>query len=186
MIKGFDRGFRPVFAEQARTAVWGPGGGEIRPSLEVRGSRLLSGQSGAQGIGTGNAEILVYEVTGPTADLRVNGDPSDAVSTSGPVSIEYTIRGGSGGELFLALEAPALGIPWSYRNAAGAWVPLPANLAEVPALGPAPPDGDHTLYSGALPPGTYTLCLGYDLLPDGRLDLTGAVYDCTTLRAVEP
>jgi len=44
-----------------KSVIWGPEGGEIRPSLEVSGNRLFSGQSSGQGIGTGNAEVYVFE-----------------------------------------------------------------------------------------------------------------------------
>ncbi|MBI5709146.1 MAG: T9SS type A sorting domain-containing protein [Candidatus Eisenbacteria bacterium] len=61
-IKIFDGGFRMVHQELIRTTVWGPGGGEIRPSLEVRGNRIFSGQSAGASLGSGNAQVLVYEV----------------------------------------------------------------------------------------------------------------------------
>jgi hypothetical protein len=59
-IKIFDKDWRLIHQEQVKTAPWGPGGGEIRPSLEVAGNRIFSGQSGSQGIGRGNAEIYVF------------------------------------------------------------------------------------------------------------------------------
>ncbi len=117
-------------------------------------------------------------VEGPALHLRVNGDPAATVTTTNPVTVAYTIRGGQGQELFLVLDAPAMHVPWSYRNAAGQWVPLPANLADVTPFGTAPADGDYTLYTGVVPAGAYTLCLGYDLTSNGHLDLTAAVYDC--------
>lgn len=60
MIKIFDANFTLVDQKLVKSVAWGPEGGEIRPSLEVQGSRLLSGQSGGQGIGVGNAEVYVY------------------------------------------------------------------------------------------------------------------------------
>jgi hypothetical protein len=42
----------------------------------------------------------------------------------------------------------------------------------------APADGDYTLYTGTVPAGTYTLCLGYDTVINGRLDMDSTVYDC--------
>jgi hypothetical protein len=110
----------------------------------------------------------------------VNGDSSATVTTTNPVTVAYTIRGGAGQEFFMALDAPAMGIPLSYRNAAGQWVPLPANLADVTPFATAPGDGDYTLYTGTVPPGTYTLCLGYDQMNNGRLDMATAIYDCVT------
>ena len=61
-IRVFDQEFNAVYAERVRSVVWGPGGGEMRPSLEVMGDRLLSGQSAGQGLGQGNAEIWVYQI----------------------------------------------------------------------------------------------------------------------------
>ena len=61
-IRVFDQEFNAVYAERVRSVVWGPGGGEMRPSLEVMGDRLFSGQSAGQGLGQGNAEIWVYQI----------------------------------------------------------------------------------------------------------------------------
>ncbi len=60
-IKMLDADFRPLYGEKVRTTGWGPDGGELRPSLEVFGSRIFSGQSGGLGLGRGDAEIYVYE-----------------------------------------------------------------------------------------------------------------------------
>jgi len=61
VIKIFDTKFNLVRKEIVKTTSWGPSGGEIRPSLEVMGNRIFSGQSSGQGIGKGNAEVYVYE-----------------------------------------------------------------------------------------------------------------------------
>ena len=61
MIKIFDNDFNLLLGEQVKETLWGKDGGEIRPSLEVFGNRIYSGQSAGQGIGTGNAGIYVYE-----------------------------------------------------------------------------------------------------------------------------
>ncbi len=61
-IKIFDKDFNAVHAERVKSTVWGPGGGEMRPSLEVSGNRLFFGQSGGQGLGQGNAEVEVYQI----------------------------------------------------------------------------------------------------------------------------
>lgn len=71
-----------------------------------------------------------------------------------------------------------MNIPLSYRNAAGQWIPLPANLADVTPFATAPADGDYTLHAGTVPTGTYTLCLGYDTVSNSHLNLDSAVYDC--------
>ncbi len=60
-IKVFDGDFSLVHEEKVRSTKWGAGGGEMRPSLEVMGSRVFSGQSAGDSLGTGNAEVWVYE-----------------------------------------------------------------------------------------------------------------------------
>lgn len=62
-IKIFDKDFNLIHEEKVRSTVWGPGGGEMRPSLEVLGNRIFSGQSSGQSLGTGNAEVYIYETT---------------------------------------------------------------------------------------------------------------------------
>jgi hypothetical protein len=61
-VKVYDRDFNIVQSEIIKATIWGPSGGEIRPSLEVSENRVLSGQSSGEGIGHGNAEIYVYEI----------------------------------------------------------------------------------------------------------------------------
>jgi len=61
VIKIFDNSFNLLLKETVKSTIWGPVGGEIRPSLEISGNRIFSGQSSGQGIGAGNAEIYVYE-----------------------------------------------------------------------------------------------------------------------------
>ena len=61
-IKVFDWDFNMVHGEQVRTTVWGPGGGELRPSLERMGDRIFSGQSTGASLGSGDAEVVVYQV----------------------------------------------------------------------------------------------------------------------------
>lgn len=85
--------------------------------------------------------------------------------------------------MFLVLNAPAMGIVWSYLNAAGQWIPLPANLADItPFTTSSPADGTHTLFTGSVPVGDYELYLGCDFVKNGHLDYTGGtsingVYD---------
>ncbi|MBI2841311.1 MAG: carboxypeptidase regulatory-like domain-containing protein [Acidobacteria bacterium] len=75
-IKMFDANFELVHAEEVRSTVWGPGGGEVRPSLEVLRSRVFSGQSTGQDLGAGDAGIWLYEIEdsgrvyGTVADKR--------------------------------------------------------------------------------------------------------------------
>ena len=62
VIKIFDKNFDLLSKEIARSVVWGPGGGEMRPSLEVYGNTLYSGQSTGASMGSGNGQIIVYEM----------------------------------------------------------------------------------------------------------------------------
>ncbi len=61
-IKAFNQDFNFVLQEMVRSTVWGPGGGELRPSLEVRGNRIFPGQSTGESLGSGNANIYLYEM----------------------------------------------------------------------------------------------------------------------------
>lgn len=131
-------------------------------------------------VGYMNAGVLDVVDLGPSLALRVNGDSSATVTATNPVTVDYTIRGGAGQEFFLVLDAPAMNIPLSYRNAAGQWVSLPVNLANVTPFATASADGDHMLYTGTVPAGSYTLCLGYDTVNNGSLNIGNAVYDCVT------
>ncbi|MEW6363336.1 MAG: carboxypeptidase-like regulatory domain-containing protein [Acidobacteriota bacterium] len=61
-IKVLDLNFNPVLSEVVRSTVWGPGGGELRPSLEVFQNRIFSGQSTGEALGSGDAAVWVYEL----------------------------------------------------------------------------------------------------------------------------
>lgn len=62
-IKVFDKDFKMIGSETVKTTIWGPSGGEIRPSLAIDGDRVISGQSSGQGLGKGNAEIYIYSIS---------------------------------------------------------------------------------------------------------------------------
>ncbi len=62
MIKVFDNGFNLIAEEVVRSVVWDTNNGEIRPSLEVSGNRIYSGQSTGATMGNGDAQIVVYEL----------------------------------------------------------------------------------------------------------------------------
>lgn len=62
VIKIFDSGFTLLHKEIVRSVAWGESGGEIRPSLEVAGKRIYSGQDTSRNLGTGNAEVYVYDL----------------------------------------------------------------------------------------------------------------------------
>ncbi len=62
IIKIFDGNFNLLLKQEVKSVQWGgTNGGEIRPSLEILGNRIYSGQDASQGVGTGNAEIYIYE-----------------------------------------------------------------------------------------------------------------------------
>jgi hypothetical protein len=63
-IKIFDHSFNRVHAELVKSVPWSTAGAAVlvRPSLEVAGTTIYSGQSGSQTLGAGNAEIYVYDV----------------------------------------------------------------------------------------------------------------------------
>lgn len=61
ILKIFDMNYNLVQKLAVKSIVAQPGGGEIRPSLEVRENRIFSGQSAGESLGSGNAEIVLYE-----------------------------------------------------------------------------------------------------------------------------
>src|SRR5262249_24782833 len=88
---------------------------------------------------------------------------------SGPLALNYEVRGCAGGEMFLLVRAPALGLDgFAYYSAAlAAFVPLPGTFSLVTpsvAGGPSTADGTGTLFTGTLPPGTYDFYLACDLV----------------------
>ncbi|MBI4931019.1 MAG: T9SS type A sorting domain-containing protein [Bacteroidetes bacterium] len=60
-IKIYDNNFNFVDTIMVKSTVWGPSGEEIRPSLDVYGSRIYSGQSMAPISGSGYAKVFVYD-----------------------------------------------------------------------------------------------------------------------------
>lgn len=93
-IKIFDKDFKLMYKEKVRSTRWGPGGGEIRPSLEVRENRIFSGQSTGESLGSGNAEIVLYEKI--TTSVDDNDSPLEKFSLSqnypNPFNPTTTIR----------------------------------------------------------------------------------------------
>ncbi len=176
-------------------------GPDTNPSFSPDGTRIVF-QSIRQGTVGGNDLFImnadgshVVQVTTTPAlekdpdwmggapnhlSVYINGNTSRTVTTTNPVTVEYAIRGGAGQEFFYALDAPALGVTWSYLNNAGAWVPFPEDVTQLTPFATAPADGDYLFYSGSVPAGHYLLCLGYDLQQNGHLDAESLVYDCVT------
>jgi hypothetical protein len=63
-IKIYNKDFSLVCQETVRTTIWGPSGGEIRPSIEILGTRIFSGQSNGTSLGNGTGEVSIYELNG--------------------------------------------------------------------------------------------------------------------------
>ena len=109
----------------------------------------------------------------PQVLLMVNNIAGGGAVTN-PVTVVYSLAGCQGKEMFLVVNAPAMGIPWSYLNAAGQFVPLPATLAAItPWMTSGPGDGSYPLYQGTAPKGNYEIYLGCDNLTNGHLDIDG-------------
>jgi hypothetical protein len=73
VFKVFDAQLNLVYKQKVRYTVWGPDGGELRPSLELAGGLTLSGQSTGQSLGHGNAEIYVYAPYEGPSSTRSDG-----------------------------------------------------------------------------------------------------------------
>ena len=117
---------------------------------------------------------------GQSVDLTVTSTgaifgvgPGTLASVTSPLTINYSIQGCSGQEMFLIINAPPLSIPLSYVNSSGALVsPLPNPLSLITPFVPAgPSNGTYALFSGSLPPGTYDLYFICDFIPDGHLNV---------------
>ncbi len=93
-IRAFDADFNPVYQQQVKSTAWGPGGGEIRPSLEVAGGAVFSGQSSGQSLGSGNAEVYVYELDSD-GDGTGNGADSDDDNDGYTDTVEAQVGTGS-------------------------------------------------------------------------------------------
>lgn len=178
-----------VYAADYRSGVYRTtdGGATWTPITAGLATRAVSSLAlSADGVylyaGTWGEGVFRLQTDAPVVQWTINGGlAGTAVTVSNPVTFSYTIQGGQGQELFLAVDAPALGLPFSYKNAAGQWVRLPANLATVTPFATAPADGDQALFSGPLPAGRYTACIGYDTTRNGTLDLAGAVSSCVAV-----
>ncbi|MBA4406752.1 hypothetical protein C0389_05705 [bacterium] len=68
ILNVFDMNYNLIQKFTVKNIVALPGGGEIRPSLEVRENRIFSGQSAGESIGSGNAEIILYEKIATSVD----------------------------------------------------------------------------------------------------------------------
>lgn len=93
--------------------------------------------------------------------------------TTNPFDVTLAVNGCFTQEMFLVLNAPSMGIPWSYLNTNGAWAPLPTPLSLItPWMSSGPADGLYTLFSGSVAPGgPWDLYLVCDFVPNGHLDI---------------
>lgn len=76
-IKIYDRNFDLVDTIKVKSTIWGPSGEEVRPSLEVFGNRIFSGQSIAPINGSGYAKVFVFETVTTSADNMENVLPRE-------------------------------------------------------------------------------------------------------------
>ncbi len=146
------------------------GGNSSDSSLNADGTRIafVSTSDLTGGNLDGNSEIFL--ASSPSIELAVIGSGPGPTLTN-PVSVSYTLQGCSDKEIFLVVNAPAMGMPWSYLGTLG-WVPLPADLSTVtPYLSGGQADGTYPLYAGTAPAGTYELYLGCDYVMDGHLNI---------------
>ncbi len=122
--------------------------------------------------------------SGARVTTTVNGLPgaSNLSVSPGFVNVQYTIR--SCPELYVIVNAPALGINWSYINSAGTAIGLPTLSAATPHRSGLA-DGTYTLYAASAAAGLYDVFLICDTVANGSLnqDQTGLSGVFTYLRA---
>ena len=158
------------------------GGFTGEPSINADGTRIafISSSDLTGSNPDGNREIFL--ASGRRVDLTVSGS-GPGPTLINPVTVKYSVQGCSGQEMFLVLNAPAMGIPWSYLNTSGAWVLLPTPLSLItPWMSSGPLDGTYLLFNGTAPAGTYELYLGCDFVNNGTLNIdaggnVNGVYD---------
>ncbi len=115
---------------------------------------------------------------GPSIGVFINGLSSSEVFISdspqgAAVQLSIEVNEIEGKELFFVLNAPALGVYWSYLNNKNQWVAVPpSNWAAIQPFRLAPPNGRHSLFgTQTLPTGTYEFYLGFDEGVDGHLNI---------------
>lgn len=144
------------------------GGDHYNPSINADGTRIAFSSNRNLTGGNPDSNHELFLASAPSVALQASG--SGPILTN-PVTVSYTVQGCSGKEIFLVVNAPAMGMPWSYLGALG-WVPLPTDLSTVtPYLSSGQADGVYSLYSGTAPAGTYDLYLGCDFVVDGHLNI---------------
>ena len=77
--------------------------------------------------------------------------------------------------MFVIVAAPSLGIPLAYVSGGGTTHPFPnppSLITPFATGGPLTTNGNHTLFSGSLPPGNYTVVVACDTTVNGHLDVT--------------
>ena len=109
-------------------------------------------------VDTANDELSLDLTVTSAAGVSGAGSGTAAIATN-PLTINYSASGCSGREMFVIVSAPPLGIPLSYYSG-GATHPLPDPLSLITPFvtgGPLTTNGTHTLFSGSLPAGNYTV-----------------------------
>jgi hypothetical protein len=108
--------------------------------------------------------------TGARVTTTINGLSGDVNRSVSPgfVNVQYTIR--SCPELYVIVNAPALGIVYSYINSAGTALALPTLSAATPHRSGLA-DGTYTLYAASAPAGLYDVYLICDTVSNGSLNL---------------
>ena len=103
----------------------------------------------------------------------VNGLPgaSNLILPAGFVNVQYAIR--SCPELYVIVNAPALGINWAYINSAGTALALPTLNVMTPHR-TSLADGTYILYAATAPVGLYDLYLMCDNAVNGTFDFTSS------------
>ncbi len=136
---------------------------------------VLGTPAGDSGGDSGGPSIQVYINGSSSSEVIIGSSASQATARESPqgaaVQLEIEVNEIEGRELFFVLNAPALGVSWSYLNANSQWVAVPLNWAAIQPFRLAPPNGRHSLFgTQTLPTGTYEFYLGFDYPVNGHLD----------------
>ncbi len=143
------------------------GSGSRGSSISSDGTRIAFDSDSDLTGGNADGNYEIFLAGGSLVELQASGSGPGPTLVN-PVTVTYSVQGCSGKEMYLILNAPAMGIAWSYLSATG-WIPLPADLATITPFGSGPVDSTYSLFSGTAPTGTYELYLGCDNVLDGHL-----------------
>ncbi len=172
-----DSALTGVTAGSPTNATTGDGAGNSGAAYVFFGAEA-SGDSGGPSIGV-TINGLSLSSTEP---IIISETPQGA-----PVQLAIEVNEIEGKELFFVLNAPALGIYWSYLNNKNQWIPVPTNWAAIQPFRLAPANGRHSLFgTQTLPTGSYEFYLGFDERVDGYLNIVGGgILDKFVQRTVQ-